>query len=81
MKLLDSVWGPVDVAFLPIGGNFTMDADDALLAAQWVRPKLAVPMHYNTWPPIAADADAWCRRVREAGIDARVVRPGESIEV
>lgn len=81
LKLADSVWGPVDVAFLPIGGNFTMDPDDALLAARWIRPRLAVPMHYNTWPPIAADAEAWCARVREYGIEARVVASGETIEL
>jgi L-ascorbate metabolism protein UlaG (beta-lactamase superfamily) len=81
MKLIPEVWGGADLALLPIGGNFTMDADDAVVAARWIRPGLAVPMHYGTWPPIQADPDDWVRRVRAEGIEARVVRPGESVEL
>jgi L-ascorbate metabolism protein UlaG (beta-lactamase superfamily) len=81
MRLLHELWGPVDLALLPIGGNFTMDADDALVAARWIQPRLVVPMHYDTFPLIAADAAAYCRRCAEAGIAAKVVQPGESIEV
>jgi L-ascorbate metabolism protein UlaG (beta-lactamase superfamily) len=80
MKLLHDPWGPVDLALLPIGGNYTMDADDAILAASWIQPKLVVPMHYSTWPLIEADPEAFCARVRAKGIDAKVVRPGESLE-
>jgi L-ascorbate metabolism protein UlaG (beta-lactamase superfamily) len=79
MRLLHELWGPVDLALLPIGGNYTMDADDAVVAARWIQPRLVVPMHYDTFPLIRADAAAFCRRVEEAGIAARLVRPGETI--
>ncbi len=40
---------------LPIGDNFTMGIDDAVKAVEFVNPKVAIPMHYNTWPPIEVD--------------------------
>jgi L-ascorbate metabolism protein UlaG (beta-lactamase superfamily) len=81
MKLLHDLWGPVDLAMLPIGGNFTMDADDAVTAARWIQPRLAVPMHYDTFPLIHADAEGYCRRCAQAGVSAKIVKPGETIEV
>jgi L-ascorbate metabolism protein UlaG (beta-lactamase superfamily) len=53
----------LDVAILPIGDNFTMGPDDALLALDYLKPKVVIPCHYNTWPLIAADAGAWAKRV------------------
>lgn len=45
----------LDLALLPIGGNFTMDIDDAVKAVDFIKPRLAVPMHYDTFPVIKAD--------------------------
>ena len=53
MKLLEVE--NIDVAMFPIGGNFTMDIEDAIRAVDFVKPKLAIPMHYNTFPVIKAD--------------------------
>ncbi|WP_304942052.1 metal-dependent hydrolase [Vallitalea guaymasensis] len=53
MKLLEDEH--VNAALLPIGGNFTMDIPDACKAVDFVKPDLAIPMHYNTFPPIKAD--------------------------
>ena len=66
-----------DLAFLPIGGHFTMDPDDALIAAEWLRARQVVPVHYNTFPPIRQDANAFARRLEEKGIRGRVLAPGE----
>jgi L-ascorbate metabolism protein UlaG (beta-lactamase superfamily) len=72
----------LDVAILPIGDLFTMGPADALEAVRLLRPRIALPSHYGTWPPIAQDADAWARRVAEAGLaEARVLVPGESLAV
>ena len=46
----------IDIALIPIGGHYTMDADDALKAVELIRPKLVIPMHYDTFPVIKADA-------------------------
>lgn len=81
MKLIGEAGG-VDVALLPIGDNFTMGPDDALLAAQWVQAKRVIPSHYNTWPVIAADADAFADKLRRvAEIDCTVMKPGDTVEL
>lgn len=53
MKLLEEE--NIDVALVPIGGNFTMDIRDALRAVEFIKPKIAIPMHYDTFPVIKAD--------------------------
>lgn len=69
----------IDVALLPIGDNFTMGPDDALVALDFLRPKVAVPMHYNTWPPIEQDAAAFAARAAAAGHLVKPLQPGESL--
>jgi L-ascorbate metabolism protein UlaG (beta-lactamase superfamily) len=72
----------LDVAVVPIGDVFTMGPDDALEAVKLLRPKLAIPSHFNTWPPIAQDADQWAERVRkETTSNAQVLTPGQAIHV
>ncbi len=73
----------IDVALLPIGGNYTMTLDDAGVAASWVRPRIVIPMHYNTWPLIAADPREFKARVERAtaGTEVRILKPGESTEL
>lgn len=72
----------IDLMVLPIGDNFTMGPDDALRAVKLVKPKLAVPSHYNTWPLIEQDAAAWARRVEaETSTKVKVLSPGESLEL
>ncbi|MGD8281469.1 MAG: metal-dependent hydrolase [Gemmatimonadota bacterium] len=51
--------GQVDVAMLPIGDRFTMGPADAVRAIDFIEPEVVVPIHYNTWPPIEQDADAF----------------------
>jgi L-ascorbate metabolism protein UlaG (beta-lactamase superfamily) len=53
----------LDVAILPIGDNFTMGPDDALKAVNLLRPRIVIPMHYNTFPAITVDASGWANRV------------------
>lgn len=71
-----------DYAVLPIGGNFTMDPKDAAIAAKFLQAKYVIPVHYNTWPPITQDVDAYKADV-EATTSSKVliVKPGETIEM
>ncbi len=62
----------VDVAILPIGDNFTMGPDDALRAVKFIKPKVVIPAHYNTWPLIEQDPYAFKERV-EKETDAKCV--------
>lgn len=71
-----------DYAVLPIGGNFTMDPKDAAIAAKFLQAKYVIPVHYNTWPPITQDVNAYKADV-EATTSSKVliVSPGETIEL
>lgn len=72
----------IDLFVVPIGDNFTMGPDDALRAVKLVKPKMVVPCHYNTWPPIEQDAEAWAKRVEaETDATAHVLAPGGSLDV
>jgi L-ascorbate metabolism protein UlaG (beta-lactamase superfamily) len=73
--------GGLDLALLPIGDNFTMGPDDALEALALLRPKLCVPIHYNTWPVIAQDAAAFARRAAAAGHAVNPLPPGGTLEI
>ncbi len=55
--LIPKLFGELDVAFLPIGGHYTMDIRQAVLAVNDLKPKLTIPIHYNTWPVISADGN------------------------
>ena len=71
----------IDLALLPIGGNFTMDPTDALRALQILKPRYVIPMHYNTFPLIAQDAHIFAKAAKDLGIDCIVLTPGKSYEL
>jgi L-ascorbate metabolism protein UlaG (beta-lactamase superfamily) len=50
---------PIDLALMCIGGHYTMDRFDAVEAANLVGAKTVIPCHYNTFPPIQTDPDAF----------------------
>jgi L-ascorbate metabolism protein UlaG (beta-lactamase superfamily) len=69
----------IDVALLPIGGNFVMDVEDAAKAVKMIKPKMAIPMHYGTFPAIDADPEEFKRLV--SGVCKVVIlQPGEGLE-
>ncbi|WP_203361490.1 metal-dependent hydrolase [Bacillus sp. REN10] len=70
---------PIDLAFLPIGDNFTMGPDDAAIAAQFLRAKQVIPVHFNTFPPIKQDPYVFINQL-EAN-NGLVLEPGEVIEL
>lgn len=73
---------PLDLAVVPIGDFFTMGIDDAVQAIKWLKPKQALPCHYDTFPPIAQDPAKWADRVRaETSTTPTVLKPGEKITV
>ncbi|MEK6250111.1 MAG: metal-dependent hydrolase, partial [Planctomycetales bacterium] len=72
----------IDVAILPIGDNFTMGPSDSIIALKFLEPKQVMPMHYNTWPPIEQDVNAWASRVEsETEATPVLLNPGESLEL
>jgi L-ascorbate metabolism protein UlaG (beta-lactamase superfamily) len=81
MELIRDVFGPIDLALLPIGGRFVMDVDQALKALDLLKPKYAMPMHYNTWSLIRADPYYFQQEAEKKGVKVFVPSPGEAIEI
>ncbi|MCJ7464380.1 MAG: metal-dependent hydrolase [Thermoplasmata archaeon] len=81
MKLIGELYKP-DVALLPIGGFFTMDPRQAAMATGLINPKIAIPMHYGTWPPIEQDPKEFEKLAKKSS-KAKIVilKPGEHLEV
>jgi L-ascorbate metabolism protein UlaG (beta-lactamase superfamily) len=73
---------PVDVALVPIGGHYTMDRHDAVVAAELIGARTVIPCHYNTFPPIETDAGAFKSDV-EGKTSSKVVvlEPGQTHSV
>jgi L-ascorbate metabolism protein UlaG (beta-lactamase superfamily) len=70
---------PIDLAFLPIGDNFTMGPEDAALAAKFLQAKQVVPIHYNTFPVIKQDPNRFIELL-ESG-NGLVMAAGDEIEL
>jgi L-ascorbate metabolism protein UlaG (beta-lactamase superfamily) len=71
--------GHIDLAIVPIGGHYTMDRFDAVAAAELIKADQIIPAHYDTFPPIETDAQAFKSDVQNAGFaEVIVLAPGES---
>jgi L-ascorbate metabolism protein UlaG (beta-lactamase superfamily) len=71
--------GKIDAALMCIGGHYTMDRFDGVEAAKLVGADLVIPCHYNTFPPIETDAEAFRSDVQQGGIaEVAVLDPGAS---
>ena len=73
MALIGEIYKP-RVAALPIGDRFTMGPELATRAAEMIRPEVAIPIHYRTFPPLVQSAEQF----RPAGVAVRELQPGES---
>ncbi len=80
MKLIGEL-DKLDLALLPIGDNFTMGIDDAVVAASFLKAETVIPYHYNTWPVIQADPEEFKKKVEEK-TDSRcvIVPPGDTYQ-
>jgi L-ascorbate metabolism protein UlaG (beta-lactamase superfamily) len=71
----------LDLALLPIGDFYTMGAQDAVEALHLLRPRLAIPMHYNSNDRTRVDPNAFAAEAIRTGHPARVLSPGETIDI
>jgi L-ascorbate metabolism protein UlaG (beta-lactamase superfamily) len=74
LQLVKAREGQIDVALMCIGGHYTMDRQDAVAAAQLVGANQVIPCHYNTFPPIETDAEAFKNDVSSS--EVVVLDPG-----
>jgi L-ascorbate metabolism protein UlaG (beta-lactamase superfamily) len=71
--------GHIDVALMCIGGHYTMDRWDAVVAAELVGADQVIPCHYDTFPPVETDAAAFKSDVQNAGFaEVVILQPGET---
>ena len=80
MKLIGEM-NPVDYMLLPIGDNFTMGITDAIKAVELTSPKIAIPMHYNTFPVINSDPNEFKKILEGKAKKCIVMNFGEEIEI
>ena len=71
----------LDLAFLPIGDHYTMGPEEAGRTLELLRPGLAIPMHYGTFPPLTGDPSVFAAEAGKRGVAVRVMQPGETIQV
>lgn len=80
MKLIGEM-NKIDYAFLPIGDNFTMGIDDAVKAAEFLNAKNVIPVHYNTFDVIKADANEFKKKIESIGKCCIIMKPGEKLSL
>ncbi|WP_406669884.1 metal-dependent hydrolase [Methanolobus sp. ZRKC4] len=79
MELIGDLYRP-DVVILPIGGRYTMNSRDAALAVEMIGPRIAIPMHYNTFDIISQDPNIFKNYVnRLSDTDVEIMEIGSSI--
>jgi len=80
MKLIGET-NNIDYAFLPIGDNFTMGIDDAVKAAEFVNTKNVIPVHFNTFDVIKADANEFKKKLESIGRKCLIMNPGDELKI
>jgi len=82
MELFGELYSP-EVFFCPIGSYYVMDVHQAAVATKLLKPKVVIPMHYNTFPAITADPKEFEKLVAEKspGTKVKIVSPGELVDI
>jgi L-ascorbate metabolism protein UlaG (beta-lactamase superfamily) len=79
LQLISHRGNPIDVALMCIGGHYTMDRIDGVKAAEFVEASTVIPCHYDTFPPIETDAQAFKSEVEaQTSSKVEILQPGES---
>ena len=71
----------LDLAFLPIGDHYTMGPEEAARTLELLRPRVAVPMHYGTFPVLTGDPEVFRAGAEQRGVEVRTLHPGETTEL
>lgn len=79
MKLIGEMHD-IDIMLVPAGDNFTMGVEEAAKAVEFVKPKIAVPVHYNTFPVIKIDPQEFIKKL-PAGVEGKVMKPGDTLDL
>jgi L-ascorbate metabolism protein UlaG (beta-lactamase superfamily) len=74
-------WAQLNFAVLPIGDNFTMDAEDAVQAAEWLECQQIIGVHYDTFGFIKIDHQKAIQTFQDAGLKLHLIKIGSQIEI
>jgi L-ascorbate metabolism protein UlaG (beta-lactamase superfamily) len=74
------LWNQLDVALLPIGNQFTMGVEDAMIAANWIKCSTIIGVHYNTFDAIQIDTAKARAAFAAKGLNLLLPSPGNSLE-
>jgi L-ascorbate metabolism protein UlaG (beta-lactamase superfamily) len=77
MKLIHELYQP-EVAMLPIGGHYTMGPKEAALAVRLLEPKVVLPLHFGTFPPLKGTPEQLAALI-DPGIQLVRWAPGDSV--
>lgn len=77
MKTISQIYEP-DLAMLPVGGYYTMDIEQAVIASEWLGASEIIPMHYNTFEAISVDIKDFEREIRKIGKMPIILKVGQT---
>ena len=80
MKVTGEIYKP-DISLLPVGGHYTMDVENAVIASNWLGSNTVIPMHYNTFPQINADTKDFISKITASGKTPLVMNIGDTTEI
>ena len=78
MKIIGDIYKP-DIVMLPIGGNYTMDIEQAVMASEFLKTSEVIPMHYNTFDAINVDITEFETLIRKKGKIPIVLKVGQTL--
>lgn len=79
MKLIAELYHP-EVAMLPIGGFYTMGPREAALAVRFLKPKMVLPLHFGTFPPLTGTPEELSAHINDSSVEVIRCTPGKSID-
>ena len=80
MKMIGEMYKP-DLVLVPIGGNFTINPQQAALALRdMIKPRFAIPMHYGTYPILAGKPEDFVKALEGSTTRAIVMNPGDKVD-
>lgn len=79
MKLIRRLYNP-DIALIPVGGTYTMDIDNAAIAALWIGAKITIPIHYNTFDVIEVDIKRFSMMLQTKNLNCQIMQPDEVLQ-
>ena len=79
MKLIKELYHP-DIAMIPVGGHYTMDIEQAGIAAEWIGAKITIPIHYNTFSMISVDITRFDMFLQTKGLNCQIMNAGDVLQ-